>query len=118
MTNTEMIRARLLARLGVAPLPEPVELRGTEWSHEFERLCRNRLLTGACRYGRLGAKDKPQWNRITDATHRLQLYVQTGNLEWLVDVANMMMLEFVEGEHPNKHFDAGDDGYHTPILTT
>jgi hypothetical protein len=82
------------------------ELEKSEWSPEFEKLMRNRLLVGALRYGRLRAVGKPAYDRIKGAQKRLKQYQQTGNLETLVDVANMMLLEFVEGQHPMRHFNA------------
>jgi len=93
-------------------MPPLSELRRTEWSPEFERLMRNRLVMGAFRYGRLHAEGKPAYDRVSGALKRLELYRQTGNLECLVDVANMMLLEFEEGDHPGRHFRAADDGVH------
>lgn len=71
------------------------------------------MLTGCLRYGRLGDKNKPQWDRCLDIQRRLNNYVETGNLEMLVDCANLCMCEFVEGNHPRKHFKSLDDGEHT-----
>ena len=84
-----------------------------EWCPEFERLMRNRLLQGSLRYGRLGSAGKKQWNRPKDILRRVKLYMSTGNDELLADIANLALLEFVEGVHPNKHFSSVDDGEHT-----
>ena len=91
------------------------ELFASEWSPEFEDLMRNRLVMGAFRYGLIGAKNKPTYNRVTAAIKRLAEYELTGNDELLVDVANFMLLEFVEGVHPFKHFAASDDGPHVEV---
>jgi hypothetical protein len=93
-----------------------LELRKTEWSFDFEYLMRNRLVFGALRYGKLGAKNKPQYDRIKSCIQRLKVYEKTGNLENLVDVANIVMCEFIEGIHPNKHFHSVDDGVHVNEL--
>lgn len=85
-------------------------LRLTEWSSEFERYMRNRLLMGAFHYGRLGKK--PGYDNIGSALKRLKLYQETGNQEHLVDVANLCLVEFVDGQHPNRHFVAQDDSEH------
>jgi hypothetical protein len=77
-----------------------------QWSLEFERLMRNRLILGALRYGPLGAKGKPQYDRIASIKKRLDAYAANGNLEMLVDAANLALLEFVEGDHPKRHFRA------------
>lgn len=95
------------------PMPPIEELRETEWSPRFEELMRNRLVVGAFRYGRLHAAGKPKWDRIGSIRRRLMVYQSTGNTECLVDIANMCLLEFEEGDHPLKHFAAADDVNHT-----
>ena len=111
-TGQEFLRERWCEVAGVAPpgpMPDLEELRKSEWSEEFERLCRNRMVMGAFRYGRLGAPCKPQWDRVTAVRRHMDAYEADGNLEHLVDVANMVMLEFVEGRHPRRHFRSMDD---------
>jgi hypothetical protein len=81
----------------------------TEWSPAFERLMRNRLIMGALRYGRLKAPGKPQYDRLKSIVDRVGKYRESGNLEYLVDIANLALLEFEEGVHPKKHFAAIDD---------
>ena len=96
-------------------LPSLEDLQRTEWSPEFERLMRNRMITGAYRYGRLKENNKPLYDRTASIRERLKLYEATGNLEHLVDVANLCLCEFVESNHPNKHFKAIDDGVHVEV---
>ena len=67
---------------------------------------------GSILYGRIRSKRKKQYNRIADCIRRLQEYTRSGNDELLVDVGNICMIEFVEGTHPNKHFNSVDDGQH------
>jgi len=88
-------------------------LYSTEWSHQFETLCRNRLVMGAFRYGLLNDPEKKQYHRILSIKKRISLYLQSGNTEHLVDIANLCLMEFQEGTHPLKHFSAIDDGEHT-----
>lgn len=64
----------------------------------------NRLIVGAYRYGRLGSKNKSQYDRLKSIRKRLDSYEQNGNLELLVDIANLALCEFVEGRHPKRHF--------------
>ena len=123
-TVTEHIRAHLYERKGLTPTGDsyPVgnlglaELREAEYSPEFEKLRRNRLVFGAIRYGRRGGKDKPNYDRISSCIHRLRQYRRTGNDELLVDVSNLCELEFVEGTHPEKHFASVDDGEHVGVI--
>jgi len=91
------------------------ELKASEWSNEFEELMRNRLIMGALRYGRIGASSKPQYERTNSMIKRLNKYAETGNKEFLVDVANLCLLEFVECHHPKAHFDSIDDGEHVAV---
>lgn len=90
-------------------------LRKSEWSNEFEQLMRNRLVMGAIRYGKIGAPGKPTYDRVASMQKRLAKYTETGNKEFLVDVANLCLLEFVECAHPNAHFSAIDDGEHVEV---
>ena len=91
-------------------------LKESEWSEDFEKLMRSRLIIGALRYGKIGAANKPQYDRVSSMIKRLSKYQETGNKEFLVDVANICLLEFVECNHPNQHFHAIDDGEHTNLL--
>jgi len=90
----------------------PQTLGDTEWSPEFERLMRNRLIMGAFRYGRLHGKGKPQWDRTISIVKRLAQYRVDGNREHLVDVANLALLEFEEGINKDRPIHAIDDGEH------
>ena len=91
------------------------ELKVSEWSPEFERLMRNRLLMGSIRYGKLRAKGKPAYDRTGSIIKRLERYKETGNKEFLVDCANLCLVEFVECKHPKAHFSAVDGGEHVEI---
>lgn len=107
----DVLRDRLLraARLEEFEEREKLDfnkLKVSEWSPKFEELMRNRLLMGALRYGLMHSEGKPNYDRIAGARKRLLQYEETGNLECLVDVANMALLEFEEGKHPHRHWDA------------
>lgn len=113
MTNTEWLRKRIEDYANGAArriCPSLAELAESEWCAQFEKYMRNRLLMGYFRYGPMGKK--PGYDNIGSAKKRLELYEQTGNLECLVDIANLMMVEFLESDHPLKHFCATDDGEH------
>lgn len=92
------------------------DLYKTEWSNRFELLCRNRLVLGAMRYGKIHAENKPLYNRVKSIIKRASAYQQSGNLEHLVDIANLAMLEFEECGHPLRHFTPIDDGEHAEVI--
>ena len=89
--------------------PDRDQLRRTEWSREFEQLMRNRLIIGGIRYGLMNG-EKPQWDYATESIRRLKIFSKTGNRELLVDVANLMMLEFEARFHPESHWESTDHG--------
>lgn len=113
----DILRQRLLQRAGLAEQPKPKytlaqfeRLTASQWSPRFEQLMRNRLAMGLLRYGPLGAKNKPYYNMVKSIISRAQAYLTDGNDERLVDIANLALVEFVEGKHPKKHFSALDSG--------
>ena len=73
---------------------------------------RTRLLMGRYRYGRMDRTTDTNYDRIGSALKRLKRYRETGNQEFLVDAANLCLMEFVHGYHPDKHFASIDDGEH------
>jgi len=119
-TITDHLRHHLLqgtaAYTGLTkPKPDLDSLRLTEWSPEFERLMRNRLIMGAIRYGLLSdPKKTANYPLVYRAQILLADYQNTGNLELLVDAANFLLLEFVQGKHPNRHWTALDSGDANP----
>jgi len=109
MSIHDDIRKHLLDQLGLSDIfaEGSVDLgllERSEWSPDFEQLMRNRLIIGALRYGKIGSASKPQYDRISEIIQRAKQYRETGNDELLVDIANMALLEYVEGVHPQKHF--------------
>lgn len=122
MTKTvhDILRARLLEAAGVFSAPSSVsapetleELMKKQWNEQFVRLMKNRMCMGYFRYGSLQhQKRKERYDSIGSSLRRLRLYQATGNLEHLVDAANLCLIEFTIPNHPNAHFDATDDGVH------
>lgn len=92
------------------PMPSLESLRRSEWSPDFENLMRERLIQGAFRYGLLKASGKPDYDRTKSIEKRLALYRQDRNKEHLVDIANLCLCEFVEGDG---YFKTIHDGEHT-----
>lgn len=112
LTVTEHIRKRLEKCIG-KPAPTLEDLRRSEWSREFIQLMRNRLLMGAFRYGLLVEKRMHnKYDMIGSLKRRIEMYEETGNMEYMVDAANLCMLEFECPSHKNPSWEATDDGEH------
>ncbi len=119
MTVSEHLRQHLLTSLGLVPrvsLPPLEVLQETEWCPEFEMHMRNRLVMGAFRYGRFDNDDKWRFSLIGGLQEKLMAYQQTGNTEYLVDLANYALLEFVRPAHPKAHWHGDDDHDHCSLL--
>jgi len=98
------------------PRPPLEELRQTEWIPEFEQYMRNRLVMGAIRYETFKEKIADnKYDCIGYVKKKLDDYKQTGNLECLVDAANLLMIEFASPTIPNTHFTPLDDVAHVQI---
>lgn len=96
----------------IKTLPPLDELKKSEWDDTFEQLMRNRLIVGSFRYGLLKDSDRPSYKRVSSIINRLEMYLEDGNTEHLVDAAAISLAEFVCGDHPHKHFGPNDDHIH------
>lgn len=80
------------------------------WDTEFVELMKWRMMQGSFRYGiQLASMGT---DNLAYAEVKIEQYKKTGNLESLVDAANMLRLEFKFSRHPKKHFNSGDTGIH------
>jgi len=86
------------------------ELYETQWDTFFEQAMRNRLVMGGLRYGDI--RDQNNWDYTGYLLFKLGMYKKTGNTEFLVDVANLALLEFKNGRHSNKHWSPVDTDKH------
>ena len=110
----DLLRKRLLERAGLGEPPVYVNLLHrfeTEWSPRFEQYMRNRLVMGSIRYETFADKRSKAavYNYVKEMKRRIAAYEETGNTEFMVDVANMAMLEFEFPFHPNAHFNNEND---------
>lgn len=83
----------------------------TEWSYRFEELQKKAMLMSYYKYGPVvknHTKDNNHMDAVANLKKRLELYEKTGNTEFLVDVANFAMIEFMNPQHPKAHFKGTD----------
>lgn len=80
----------------------------TEVSASFLQRMANAMGMSFFKYGAVKDAYPHKIDAIASLKKRLELYEQTGNQEYLVDVANFAMIEYMEPRHPNAHYDAGD----------
>ncbi len=116
-TVTQHIRRHIFEQLGMIKkesdqMPDIEVLKKSEWCDEFEQLMRNRLIMGAFRYGQLAVEDGKEYDRMGSILKRISAYQDTGNLEYLVDIANLCLVEFIKKPHPSSHWAAQDDAEH------
>lgn len=83
------------------------EILQTEYSKEFDSLRKNRMATSYFKYGPIRTNyGECLINSIENLEIRLKKYKETGNKEFLVDVANFAMIEFMYPKHDNSYFDS------------
>jgi hypothetical protein len=87
-------------------------LKASEWSEEYERLRRNRMVIGAFRYGPIQTQDMDAYDYVKECRRRLRVYEEDLNLEHLVDCGNILMLEYIKGQRTGLTLTAVDDGQH------
>lgn len=122
LTVHEILRARLLQRAGVERPGDDIDRMGRDqWSEPFEQRMRARLVMGSFRYGFYKSQVPPVYRNVSSAIARLQRYLATGNLETLVDVANLCLIEYERGqrgagEDPDPLWFPEDDGVHTEAV--
>lgn len=76
----------------------------TEYSVPFIQGMINRMSISFAKYGKVKDAYPEKVNAIDSMMLRLKKYRETGNTEFLIDVANFAMIEFMHPAHPNAHF--------------
>ena len=87
-------------------IKEPRNSPRTEWSQPFLQGMIDRIGVSYHKYGAVA--DAKGIDVIKSLKVRLDRYVATGNTEWLMDVANYAMFEFMHPKHASAHFRATD----------
>lgn len=81
----------------------------SEFSEIFSQGMYDRMAVSYFKYGKVADGYPDKVDAIASLELRLQRYKETGNTEWLMDVANFAMIEFMRPRHPKAHF-KGLDG--------
>jgi hypothetical protein len=77
----------------------------SEYLEYFDQLRKNRMVVSFHKYGPVSENYREKLiSAIYNLEKRLQLYKETGNIEYLCDIANFAMIEFMYPQHGKAHF--------------
>jgi hypothetical protein len=80
----------------------------SEFSEKFAQGMADRMAVSFFKYGYVAEAYPKRVDAIASLKERLRKYEQTGNTEWLMDVANFAMIEYMHPRHEKAHFRATD----------
>jgi hypothetical protein len=80
----------------------------SEVSQPFVQGMADRMGVSYCKYGRVAEAYPSRVDAVASLRARLERYEATGNTEWLMDVANFAMIEYMHPRHAKAHFRATD----------
>ena len=89
----------------------------SEYSTNFDELRKKMMVMSYYKYGPVSANYKTEKTiqAIASLKRRLEMYENTGNTEFLADIANFAMIEFMYPQHP-KAFYKPTDGIKDAIV--
>jgi hypothetical protein len=90
------------------PIKKSTAVPASEFSDRYVDLMYKAMCMSYFKYGKVADAYPEKVDAIASLEKRLQKYKETGNTEWLVDVGNFAMIEFMRPRHPKAHF-AGTD---------
>ena len=76
----------------------------TEFSECFVDLMRSAMIVSFYKYGLLEEAYPRHVDAIESLKKRLEHYEEDGNVEWLVDISNFALIEFMHPRHSKAHF--------------
>jgi hypothetical protein len=90
----------------------PEQILSTEYSTEFDRIRQNMMVMSYYKYGPMQENYKQEkcLDAIGNLEKRLQKYKDTGNTEFLADIANFAMIEFMYPQNPKAFYKPTDSG--------
>jgi rhamnogalacturonyl hydrolase YesR len=81
---------------------------GSEFNMTFAQGMADRMSMSYAKYGPVAQAYPDRVDAIASLKKRLERYEETGNTEYLMDVANFAMIEFQHPRHSKAHFKAED----------
>lgn len=90
-------------------MTETEKILETEYSTRFDEIRKNMMVMSYYKYGPLKQNSGEKLvDEIKSLEKRLEKYKETGNIEFLCDIANFAMIEFMYPQHPKAHYKATD----------
>lgn len=88
------------------------EILTSEYSQLFDNIRKNMMVMSFYKYGAVSENYKTEntIDAIGSLEKRLQKYKDTGNTEFLADIANFAMIEFMYPQHEKAHYTPTDSG--------
>lgn len=80
----------------------------TEFSERFADKMRRRMIVSYHKYGAVAAGFPEKMDALESLRLRLAMYADTGNAEWLVDVANFAMIAYMHPADRRARFQGTD----------
>lgn len=86
------------------------QILATEYCERFDQIRKNMMVMSFYKYGPLSENYKTHKtiDAIASMKKRIEKFEETGNLEFLADIANFAMIEFMCPQHPNAHYTPTD----------
>jgi hypothetical protein len=86
------------------------QVLATENSEEFHNRMKAAMEVSFHKYGPVKNAYPHKVSALRSLSRRLKLYEDTGNLDYLVDIANFAMIEYMFPAHPKAHDKPTDGG--------
>ena len=84
-----------------------------DWDNDFVKKMQNRILVSHYKYGWMNQTYPDLAQAVKEIYPRVKKYLETGNTEWLIDVANFAMIEYLHPSVVGAHF-KGTDSEESP----
>ena len=88
------------------------QILSTEYSEHFDEIRKSMMVMSYYKYGPMKENYKQEkcLDAIGSLEKRLEKYKQTGNTEFLADIANYAMIEFMHPQHAKAYYKPTDSG--------